>query len=180
MNKEVPNLDEQTRLSHRILLRDVRESDLSTFFKQQLDRTANYMAAFTSKDPTDRDAFTAHWTKILNDDTITKKTILFEGQVAGHIASFERFGKPEVTYWIGKEYWGKGIATKALSEFLDYLKTRPLYARAAKDNIASIRVLEKCGFTISGEDKGFSNARGEEVEEFILKLNTDERARKNE
>lgn len=90
-------------------------------------------------------------------------------------SSFERFGKPEVTYWIEKEYWGRGIATKALSEFLSYLKTRPLYACAAKDNIASIRVLEKCGFTILGEDKGFSNARGEEVEEFILKLKADEK-----
>lgn len=47
---------------------------------------------------------------------------------------------------------------------------RPLYARAVKDNIASIRVLEKCGFVLSGEDKGFSNARSKEVEEFILKL----------
>jgi RimJ/RimL family protein N-acetyltransferase len=67
------------------------------------------------------------------------------------------------------------IATKALSEFLRLLKTRPLYARVAKDNIASIRVLEKCGFTISGEDKGFSNARGEEVEEYILELTASER-----
>lgn len=172
----VPNLDENPRLSRRILLRDIIESDLPIFFQQQLDPTANYMAAFTVKDPADRDAFTAHWTKILSDDTITKKTILFEGQVVGHVASFEQFGNLEVTYWIGKEYWGKGIATKALSAFLSCMKTRPLYARAAKDNSASIRVLEKCGFTITGEDKGFSNARGEEVEEFILKLEADERA----
>jgi RimJ/RimL family protein N-acetyltransferase len=117
MNKDVPDLDEQPRLSCHILLRDTIESDLSTFFEQQLDRTANYMAAFTAKDPTDKDAFAAHWTKILGDDTITKKTILFEGQVVGYVVSFERFGKPEVSYWIGKEYWGRGIATTALSEF---------------------------------------------------------------
>jgi RimJ/RimL family protein N-acetyltransferase len=172
----VPNLDENPWLSRRILLRDILESDLPIFFQQQLDPTANYMAAFTAKDPADRDAFTAHWIKILSDDTITKKTILFEGQVMGHVASFEQFGNLEVTYWIGKEYWGKGIATKALSAFLSCMKTRPLYARAAKDNSASIRVLEKCGFTITGEDKGFSNARGEEVEEFILKLEADQRA----
>ncbi len=158
-----------------ILLRDVTEGDLPIFFEQQLDPDANYMAAFTAKDPADRDAFTAHWTKILGDETITKKTILFEGHVAGSIVSFELFGEPSVAYWIGKEYWGKGIATKALSEFLGHVKARPLYARAAKDNIASIRVLEKCGFTICGEDKGFSNARGEEVEEFILKLGANER-----
>ncbi len=153
-----------------VLLREVREADLPAFFEQQLDPAANHMAAFTAKDPADRDAFMAHWTKILSDDSITIKTILFEGHVAGHIAKFERFGKPEVTYWIGKEYWGKGLATQALSEFLDGLKTRPLYARAAKDNIASLRVLEKCGFAISGYDKAFANARGEEVAEAICKL----------
>lgn len=96
-------------------------------------------------------------------------------EVLPNIVSFEQSGKPQVGYWIGKEYWGKGLATRALTEFLGLVKARPLYARAAKDNIASIRVLEKCRFTISGEGKGFSNARGEEVEEFILKLGTNER-----
>ena len=158
-----------------VLLRDVTEGDLPTFFEQQLDSDANRMAAFTRKDPADRDAFDAHWTKIMGDDTITIKTILFEGHVAGHVATFQMFGKPEVTYWIGREYWGKGLATKALSEFLGHVNARPLYARVSKDNVASIRVLEKCGFTVSGEDKGFSNARGEEVEEFILELRANER-----
>ncbi len=132
------------------------------------------MAAFTARDPEDRVAFAAHWTKILNDESITTKTILFDGRVAGHVLSFEQFGEREVSYWIGRDYWGKGIATVALSEFLGHVTERPLHARAAKDNAASIRVLEKCGFVISGEDKGFSYARGEEVEEFILKLGTDE------
>ncbi len=153
-----------------VQLRDVIEEDLPVFFVQQLDSEANYMAAFTAKDPTDRDAFTAHWIKIFGDKTIKKKTILFNGHIAGHISNFEQFGVPSVSYWIGKEYWGNGIATKALSQFLSQLEERPLYARAAKDNIASIRVLQKCGFKISGEDKGFSDTRGEEVEEFILML----------
>lgn len=157
-------------VNKRVALRDVREGDLPTFFEQQLDSSANHMAAFTSKDPTDRDAFMAHWATILGDDTISTRTILFEEQVAGHIARFERFGKPEVTYWIGKQYWGKGIATEALSDFVRDLTTRPLYARAAKDNIASLRVLEKCGFTIFGYEKAFANARGEDTEEVVLKL----------
>lgn len=154
-----------------VVLRDVTEGDLAIFFEQQLDPAANHMAAFTAKDPADRAAFTAKWTKILGDDSI-KKTILFDGQVAGSVVTFVApwSGKLEVSYWIGREFWGKGIATKALSELLGSLKTRPLYARAAKDNIASIRVLEKCGFTISGNDKGFANARGEEVEEVVLEL----------
>lgn len=153
-----------------VLLREVTDGDLPVFFEQQLDPAANHMAAFTCKDPADRDAFAAHWKKIQGDRSVTIRTILSDGRVAGHVASFERSGEREVTYWIGKEYWGKGIATRALSELLGQLKTRPLYARAARDNVASLRVLEKCGFTVSGHDKGFANARGEEVEEVVLKL----------
>ena len=157
------------------MLRDVAEGDLPVFFDQQLDPEANRMAAFTAENPADRDAFTARWKRILGDETIAKKTVLFDGKVAGHVLSFEQFGEREVSYWIGKEHWGKGLTTRALSEFLAQVTTRPLYARTARDNVASIRVLEKCGFEICGEDRGFSNARGEEVEEFILKLETDQR-----
>jgi RimJ/RimL family protein N-acetyltransferase len=155
-----------------VLLRDIKESDLPIFYEHQLDPGANYMAAFTAKDPANKAAFAEHWNKIMADESVTVKTILYDGEVAGHVVSFKRFGNPEVSYWIGKQYWGKGIATQALSEFLNQTKLRPLYARAAKDNIASLRVLEKCGFAITGEDKGYSNARGEDVEEFILVLGT--------
>jgi RimJ/RimL family protein N-acetyltransferase len=155
-----------------VQLRDVTESDLPIFFEQQLDPAANQMAAFTAKDPADKAAFIAKWTKIRGDGSTTKKTVLFDGQVAGSIVAFMApwSGKLEVSYWIGREFWGKGIATNALSEFLGSVTTRPLYARAAKDNLASIRVLEKCGFTVSGYDKGFANARGEEIEEVVLEL----------
>ena len=157
-------------MKDRVILRDTIEDDLTIFFEQQLDSDANYMAAFTARDPTDNDAFMAHWAEILGDDTKINKTILFNEQVAGYIACFEQLGQREVCYWIGKEYWGRGLATKALSDLLGHMKIRPIHARVAKDNVASIRVLEKCGFAISAEDKGFANARGEEVEEFILKL----------
>jgi RimJ/RimL family protein N-acetyltransferase len=154
----------------KISLRDVQESDLAVFFEYQSDPEANHMAAFTAKDPTDKDAFMAHWARILNDETTTNKTILLGREVVGHIASFIQFGEREVSYWLGRQYWGRGLATQALTKFLADFTVRPLYGRAAKDNVASIRVLEKCGFTICGEDKGFANARGEEVEEYILKL----------
>lgn len=155
----------------RIMLRNVIEDDLPIFFKYQQDREANHMAAFTGKDPNDGDSFLTHWNKILTNEGIIKQTIIFEDIVVGHVLCFERFGELEVSYWIGKEYWGKGITTKALWEFLKQISIRPLYARAAKDNSGSLKVLEKCGFVITGEDSGFSNARGEEVEEFILILN---------
>jgi RimJ/RimL family protein N-acetyltransferase len=148
-------------------LRDVIEADLPIFFEHQLDPDATHMAAFPARD---RDAFMAHWTKIMWDETIITQTILCDGKVAGNIVNFEQGGERQVGYWIGKEYWGKGVATRALSQFLGHVTARPLYAHVAKHNIASIRVLEKCGFTICGEEVGASIAGGEEVEEFILKL----------
>ena len=150
-----------------VILRNVTESDLPIFYEQQLDTDATQMAAFPSRD---RDAFMAHWINkvMVNHDTIVK-TILFDGQVAGNIVSWDQSGEREVGYWIGKEYWGKGIATKALTEFLGIVKTRPLVAHVAKHNIGSLRVLQKCKFKVSGEDK-FSDESAGKIEEFILKL----------
>ena len=155
-----------------VSLRDVAETDLPIFFDFQRDSAANYMAAFTTRDPTDKEAFAAHWNRILNDDRVLVKTIVFDGHVVGSVATFvdKEFGKPEVTYWIGKEYWGMGLATYALTRFLRDVTVRPIYGRAAKDNVASIRVLEKCGFRMIGQSKGFANARGAVVEEVILEL----------
>ena len=154
-----------------ITLRDVLEADLPIFFEQQRDAAALHMAAFTSKDPHDWEAFLAHWSKIMADPTTVNKSILYQGQVVGNVAKFIMFDEPSVAYGLGREYWGQGLATEALRQFLqDVVTTRPLFARAAKDNIGSVRVLQKCGFVIIGEDKGFANARGEEIEEYILQL----------
>jgi RimJ/RimL family protein N-acetyltransferase len=107
----------------------------------------------------------------LANETTINKTIVCDGQVAGSVSSYEDEGKPEVTYWLGKEYWGKGIATWALQAFLAHTnKRRPIYARVAKDNLGSRRVLEKCGFTVINESTGFANARGQEIEELLLEL----------
>jgi RimJ/RimL family protein N-acetyltransferase len=152
-------------------LRNVLEADLPIFFAYQLDPDAQAMAAFTAKDPANQEAFTAHWDRILADPTVITRTIVVDGQVAGSVLSYQDDGHPEVIYWLGKHHWGKGLATRALTEFLVHANpTRPIYARAAKDNIGSLRVLEKCGFRIIGEDKGFANARGKEIEEYLLQL----------
>jgi len=159
-----------------LVLREVVENDLPIFFEQQLDPEVKTMAAFTAKDPANREAFTAHWNRILADATVIIKTIVYDGQVVGSVLSYEEAGKPEVSYWIGKEYWGKGFATRALSDLLVHgNKTRPIYARVARDNLGSRRVLEKCGFKIIGEARGFANARGEEIEELLLELGANER-----
>jgi RimJ/RimL family protein N-acetyltransferase len=152
------------------VLRDMTEADLPVFFEHQLDEGARHMAAFTAKDPADRAAFQARWARILGDASSLKKTIVVDGLVSGHVMSFEMSGQREVTYWLDRSYWGRGLATRALSAFLTHEKVRPLHARAAKDNLASLRVLQKCGFVITGEDSGFAHARGAETAEFILIL----------
>lgn len=158
-------------MSNELALRDFVNADLPIFFEYQLDPEANYMAAFIARDPTNREAFMAHWHRILANKTVILQTILFHGQVAGSVSSYEEEGRQEVTYWLGKEYWGKGIATWALKEFLAQKNPiRPFYARVAKDHLASRRVLEKCGFKVIGESRGFANARGQEIEELLLEL----------
>ena len=155
-------------MTDNIELRDVLETDLQIFFEQQLDSEATQMAAFPSRC---EEAFMSHWKhKVLGDDSVLVKTILYNGEVAGNIVCFEQLGDREVGYWLGKHFWGKGIATKALEEFLKQIETRPLYAHVAKHNIGSRRVLEKCGFTVSGEERFFSQILGKDIEEYILVL----------
>ena len=154
-------------LTGDVRLRYVAEGDLPIFFEQQCDSDALRMAAFA---PRDRDAFMAHWAKLLADQTVPLRTVLFDGQVAGYMTSWEQDGQRLVAYWIGKQYWGKGVATRALREFLGVVQARPLYAHVAKDNIGSIRVLTKCGFKISLEETAALYAPSDGVEELVLKL----------
>jgi len=126
-----------------VILRHVTEEDLPIFFEHQRDEVALRMAAFSSRE---RDAFLTHWrTNVLRAENVTR-TIVAGGGVAGYIGSWEQDGKRLVAYWIGREHWGKGIATEALSEFLVLVPTRPIHAWVAAHNLGSIRVLEKCGF----------------------------------
>ena len=157
-------------MTESVVLREVAETDLPEFFRHQLDPEAGRMAAFMAKDPADRDAFMAHWAKIMADKTITIRTIEHDGGVAGHIASFLRDGTPEVTYWIDPKLWGRGIATAALEQFLLIVPSRPLFARTASDNRGSIRVLEKCGFRQTATETGYANAREAEIEEGVFEL----------
>jgi RimJ/RimL family protein N-acetyltransferase len=155
---------------NKVRLRELIEADLPIFFEQERDPEARYMAAFTSKDPDDYEAFRAHQAKVRSNPDNIRQTILVDEQVAGSIASFLFEGEPTIGYWLGREFWGKGIATQAVKLFLETIPERPLYARVAHGNPASLRVLEKNGFIISGEDKGFANARNAETEEYILIL----------
>jgi RimJ/RimL family protein N-acetyltransferase len=152
-----------------LTLRGVTEADLPVFFEFEQDPVANEMAGFPARD---REAFMHHWTaNILGNDTGRKRTILLDGEVVGNMLSWEQSGDTLVGYWIGREYWGRGVATRALTLFLTEVDTRPLHAHVVNHNIGSIRVLEKCGFRIVGEET--SEGSGVRIVEVILRLEVD-------
>jgi RimJ/RimL family protein N-acetyltransferase len=142
-----------------VLLRNVTDEDLPIFFEHQRDAVALRMAAFSSRE---RDAFLTHWrTKVLRPENVTR-TIVVDGSVVGYIGSWEQNGKRLVAYWIGREHWGKGIATRALSVFLVVETIRPLHAWVAVHNVGSIRVLEKCGFrAVARENQEYTDGVAE-------------------
>ncbi|MFV0136726.1 GNAT family N-acetyltransferase [Streptomyces sp. HMX87] len=152
-----------------IALRAVHDSDLPVFYRQMNDPEALHMAAFTPKDPADRDAFDAHWKRTRASDDVVR-AILADGDVVGSAAVYGEPGEREVTYWVDRAYWGRGVATAALRALLAEVPERPLYARAAADNAGSLRVLEKCGFRITARAGGYAQARGREIDEFVLVL----------
>ena len=139
-------------MSNELRLRNIEPDDLPIFYEQQLDVDATRMAAFPARD---RAAFDAHWEKnILGNPAAIKQTILVDAQVAGNIGSWPQDGLRLVGYWIGKEHWSKGVATRALAAFLHLVIERPLHAHVVKHNVGSIRDLEKCGFSLEREGSG--------------------------
>ncbi len=146
-------------------LRDVVDDDIEVFFEQQNDAEAIRMAVWV---PRERDAFFEHWRGILSNDELVAKTIVSGDEVAGNITSWPRDGKRFVGYWLGREFWGQGLATKALAELVAELD-RPLYAEVATTNVGSVRVLEKCGFTVVGTETEQDETFGE-IELFVMRL----------
>jgi RimJ/RimL family protein N-acetyltransferase len=125
------------------LLRHVRTGDLPAFYEQQRDPVAVELAAFPARE---RDAFEAHWQKIMANAENWMRTIECAGAVCGNVVAFRRNDVWEIGYWLGREHWGKGLATRAVAEFLTVFHERPLYATVVVTNRPSVRVLEKCGF----------------------------------
>jgi RimJ/RimL family protein N-acetyltransferase len=153
-------------MSSTVFIRDVEEDDLNVLFEQERDPIANRMAAYPSKD---KEAFLSHWRNRMRDGKVSYlKTIVCNDFVAGSVECWEQNGKWLVGYWIGREYWGQGIATSALREALSDVKIRPLYAYVGKHNKASIRVLEKCGFIFFEHGTFFSEVHGHDIEESIF------------
>jgi RimJ/RimL family protein N-acetyltransferase len=152
-----------------VALRPVEDRDLDPTFEYMRDPQAVHMAAFTAPDPDDRAAFDAHMAMVRTSPGITHRAVTCDGELAGHVASFVVDGATEVTYWIGRVWWGRGVASRALELLLELVPARPLHARAASDNVASLRVLAKAGFVPVGREMSYARARGAEVEETILR-----------
>jgi RimJ/RimL family protein N-acetyltransferase len=128
----------------KIHLRPVVANDLPILFEYQREPEANEMAAFPARD---WDAFMTHWSKILSDESVLTMAVVVDNCVVGNIGCWTQDNQRLIGYWLGKKYWGRGIATQMLSECLRLFTDRPLHAYVARHNAASIRVLEKCGFT---------------------------------
>ena len=133
----------------KITLRPVTEADLPILFRQQLDPEAVGMSDYPAKD---RGEFMRHWEGTLKNKSITARAIIYKEKVAGHIICWKE-GKYEerIGYWIGKEFWRRGIASAAVAELLQLVKIRPLFAEVANRNVASKRGLEKNGFALLDE-----------------------------
>ncbi len=153
-----------------IVLKPTLFSELEILYEFQRDETARYMAAFMSGDRDDKAGYIKKYTALLQGPSVHQRTIWFGREIAGSIAKFVLEGDAEITYWIDRKYWGRGIATRALRAFLEMEKTRPLFGRTAFDNIGSQKVLERCGFLRTGQDLGFAQARNQEIEEYIYVL----------
>jgi len=157
----------RSTLSSLVSLREIRPADIAVFYEHQLEPEATAMAAFPARDLI---AHNTHWGKVLANPTVTARAILVEGKVAGQIGSWEEDGQRLVGYWLGRAFWGKGVATAALQEFLKVDPQRPLRAHVATHNHGSIRVLEKCGFSRAGVERGVSIRGGPPVDELIMEL----------
>ena len=153
-----------------VALRPVSNDDGDILFEFMSDPESVWMAAFTSEAQSDRAAFDDWTARLRGAPGVRRRTVVSEGRVVGSIGSFEVDGSTEVTYWIGRAFWGRGIASEALMIFLGELVVRPIRARAASDNLRSIRVLKKAGFRAIGTEVSFAAARDRPIEETIFEL----------
>ena len=147
-----------------ISIRAVEESDLDAFYEHQADPIGAAMVPMPSRD---RAALVEHWHRNLARADNIARTVVVDGAVAGHVVSWEADGRRMLGYWIGRGFWGRGVATTAVRALLDEIPHRPLFAYVAASNIGSIRVLEKNGFIRATEEPEI----GEDgVEEWLFRL----------
>lgn len=154
----------------QVYLRNVERDDLPGIYEFQLDPESNRMAVTI---PRSAEVFDAHWTTALQDPDITAKAIVVGDVLAGCISCFKIDGLDSVGYWLAREFWGRGIASRALTLLLNEVSIRPLFARVATSNGASLRVLQKSGFVVERIQLAPADDRYPECEEALLMLHKD-------
>lgn len=162
-----------TATSCPVALRPVRDTDLPIFFAQQADPIAADQAVFGAARPDDEVTFLAKWARIRADPGTRTRTVEADDAVAGYVAHFIQEGTPSISYWLGRAYWGRGIATAAVAAFVAGIATRPLYARVAVGNTASARVLARNGFHVVGSGTAHAPRLDRLVNELIFRLDAD-------
>jgi RimJ/RimL family protein N-acetyltransferase len=151
----------------QVELRYVASTDLPVFFDHQTDAEANQMADFPARA---WPAFLDHWGRVLDDDGVVKRTILADGEIAGYVVAYRESGRRQIGYWLGRTLWGRGIATVAVGQFVGQYPERPLFAVVAAHNLASRRVLEKCGFSLSSTNLRAEDGAYPDGEELLFEL----------
>lgn len=155
------------RAAATVVLRPTVAEDLETLYAFHSDPEGARMSVMT---PRDHPTFMADWAGFITDPTVTLRSILADGVLAGSISCFDLDGLRSVGYFIGRQHWGRGIASRALQALISEVKIRPLHARAARTNIGSITVLERAGFTLTGYRHAPAQGRYLECEEAIFEL----------
>ena len=150
-----------------VQLRPVLADDIALFFEHHLEvRPLPAGASVAERKAT----FADRWEQMLADETVLARTIVSGSEVAGYVVCAMQREKPTISSWLGRRFWGHGIATRAVQAFVDLVEERPVYARVAYDNLAALQVLRKTGFVITGHDSFFSEAHGYEIDEIICAL----------
>ena len=159
-----------TAKQYTLVLKKTEVADLDLLFEFQKDPEAGFMAAFVHERWQDRDAYLEKWHRLLNDPAIDSRSVLVDGELAGSVGTWPLGEELQITYGVRRDFWGRGIATRALKQFLELASARPLFGRVAFDNSASVSVLTKCGFRQIGMDRGYAHARGKEIDELVFVL----------
>jgi len=153
-----------------VQLRPVVKSDIALFFEHHLELRPLPAGASIADLDSRKATFVDRWEQMRSDERVLARTIVWKGAVTGYVVHLIQRDKPSISCWLGRDYWGKGVATQAVRDFLDLIEKRPVYARVAYDNLAAMQVFRKTGFEIVGYDSFFSEAHGYEIDEIILAL----------